>query len=224
MSTGVIIILLVVAVLVLAVVVARPFVAGRGGGSGRDLRRRFGPEYERTVTQHDGDTKAAEKELAERLHRHESLEVRPLATEAHTQYVAAWAGVQEKFVDSPARAVADADRLLGRLARDRGFPDDSHDTQVAALSVHHPHHVDGFRRLHMAAHRASGAQGQAQGQEHGEVGTEELREVLVGARALFEELATTERTDSEHTRPAARAATGRRNAPWAVLRRRDTGR
>ncbi|MCP3819665.1 hypothetical protein NLX86_16625 [Streptomyces sp. A3M-1-3] len=228
MSTGVVIILVVVAALILAPVVARPLAPGRRGrGGGRDLRRRFGPEYERAVAQHDGDTKAAEKDLGERLRHHEVLEVRPLTVEAHTQYVAAWAGIQEKLVDSPAQAVADADRLLGGLARDRGFPDDEHDARVTALSVHHPHHVDGFRQIHTAARRAS----------EGGAGTEELREILVRARALFEELAA-DRTGGEHGRHGGRAGsragstsgaeeragTGRRGAWWAGPSRRDTTR
>ncbi|MEV6651980.1 hypothetical protein [Streptomyces sp. NPDC051219] len=232
MSTGVIIILVVVAVLILALVAARPLAAGRRGPGGRDLRRHFGPEYERAVAQHDGDTKAAEKDLGERLRLHQGLEVRPLTTEAHTQYVAAWAGIQEKFVDSPAHAVADADRLLVRLARDRGFPDDEHDARVAALSVHHPHQVDGFRQIHAAARRAS----------EGQAGTEELRETLVRARALFEELAAdptaagngrravgagsraATTADESAAGSADRVETGRRGTPWAGLRRRDTSR
>lgn len=42
---------------------------GRGrarGSGGQGLKSRFGPEYARTVAAHDGDTKAAERELGAR--------------------------------------------------------------------------------------------------------------------------------------------------------------
>ncbi len=64
MSTGLIIALIVivaVVVVVAAVLTWRARGAAAGGGS---LKRRFGPEYDRTVTRHDGDERAAARELA----------------------------------------------------------------------------------------------------------------------------------------------------------------
>lgn len=43
---------------------------------GRGLKRRFGPEYERLVTRHEGDTEAADRELGERLKQHGSVRER----------------------------------------------------------------------------------------------------------------------------------------------------
>ncbi|PGH50595.1 hypothetical protein [Streptomyces sp. Ru87] len=229
MSTGIIIVLAVAVVIIVAVVLA-PRVRKSGG---TNLRQRFGPEYDRTVARHDGDTQAAEKDLSERLRRHGDLRARPLTAEARESYVALWAGVQEQFVDSPETAVAEADRLLVRLVRDRGYPADDYDEQVAALSVHHTHHVDGYRQVHAVASRA----------RTGRAGTEELREVLVHARALFEDLVGTHPQDNVRhragdrtgnraaERPAARpGATGgnkrlsdRLHAPWTSGHRdRDT--
>ncbi|QGV80858.1 hypothetical protein [Streptomyces ficellus] len=207
MSTELIVIALVV---VFVAVVAAVLYAGpgkAGGRRGHGLRRRFGPEYERAVSRHDGDTKAAERELAERVQRHGDLRPRPLTRDAREQYVALWSGLQEQFVDAPRQAVVQADRLLARLAEDRGFPAaTAYEEQVAALSVHHAHHVDGFRRVH----RASAANGQTPN-----AGTEELRSAMLEARRLFDALVTEHAED--HARHAPRRQEGRGNrfhATW----------
>ncbi|NJP99613.1 hypothetical protein [Streptomyces zingiberis] len=196
MSTGVIIILAVAALVILALVLAPRVLQSSGAG----LRRRFGPEYERTVSRHQGDRKAAEKELSERLRHHGDLRTRPLSAEAREQYVARWAGVQEQFVDSPVQAVAAAEQLLSEVVRERGFPADDHDEQVAALSVHHSHQVDGYRHVHAVAGRA----------RDGRAETEELREALVHARALFEELVAGHPQDNVRHRAGEQRGAGRR--------------
>ncbi len=115
--------IVIIAVIVIAAVIL--FAVGRGrirDGEGRGLKHRFGPEYDRAVADHDGDTKAAERELGERVEQHGTLTQQPLSPEARTQYAAQWAAVQEQFVDSPQQAVTEADALLARVATDRGFP------------------------------------------------------------------------------------------------------
>ncbi len=182
MSPGVIILLIVIvaAVLVVAAVLA---LRARGPQHGGNLKRRFGPEYDRAVARHDGDTKAAERELGERVQRHGSLEPRPLEPAERERFEARWTAAQERFVDSPREAVGEADRLLADLAGARGFPDGGqYEEQLAALSVHHAHHVEGYRRVHRVTHaRVDGAQDSGSG-------TEELREAMIEARALFEDL------------------------------------
>lgn len=200
MSTVLIVVALVVVfvAVVAAVLYVRP-------GTSKGLRRRFGPEYDREVARHDGDTKAAEQALNERLKRHGSLRQRPLPAEARAQYVARWAGLQERFVDAPRQTVADADLLLAALAGDRGYPagGERYEERVAALSVHHPRHVGGVRRAHRAALTDDGS-------------TEELREALVEARALFEALVKAGPEDTG--RRAARIRHG--NGPRALGSRR----
>src|SRR4051794_11686717 len=85
MSTGVIIALIVIvaAILVVAAVLA---LRARRGPAGQNLKRRFGPEYDRAVSRHDGDPKAAERELAERVERHGALRERPLEPAEREQY------------------------------------------------------------------------------------------------------------------------------------------
>ncbi|MEU1278977.1 hypothetical protein [Streptomyces sp. NPDC005805] len=170
-------------VLIIAAVVAALLAAGvllrarTGTGSGtRSLKRRFGPEYDRTLAQHHGDDEAAHRDLRDRVERYGGITPLPLEPAAREQYTAQWTTLQERFVDAPRQAVADAEQLLGRAAATRGFPAaDSPEDQLAALSVHHPHHVDSLRTVRHAARSGSAS-------------TEELREALVHARALFEDL------------------------------------
>ncbi|MER6633632.1 hypothetical protein ABT301_36385 [Streptomyces sp. NPDC000987] len=217
MSTGMIVALIVI-VAAVVVVAAVLTLRSRGPRGGRDLKRRFGPEYDRVVARHDGDAKAAERELTERVERHGSLRARPLETARRQQFEARWAAAQERFVDSPREAVAEADRLIAELAAERGFPDGGqYEEQLAALSVHHGHRVHGYRRVHRAAHVPVNA-----GDAGERAGTEEMRAAMVEARALFEELMTDSRhgvgrrraeSDEAGTAPAGKAT------PWAFGRR-----
>ncbi|MEZ3179729.1 hypothetical protein KYY02_13870 [Streptomyces pimonensis] len=195
MSTGLIIALIVI--VAVAVVAAVLMSRARGPRNGTGLKRRFGPEYDRAVARHDGDTKAAERELAERVQRHGDLRVRSLEPVERERYEARWTAVQERFVDAPRDAIAEADRLIAELAAARGFPADGrYEDQLAALSVHHAHHVEGYRRVHRVA--------QADAHDGG-AGTEEMREALVEARALFEELVRPSRHEAGHHRTGAEA-------------------
>ncbi|MEU6771483.1 hypothetical protein [Streptomyces sp. NPDC046759] len=210
MSTGMIVLIVIVAVVVFGAAIA-PTLRGRGRSRGRGLRRRFGPEYERSVALHDGDTKAAERELAERVERHGDLRERPLDPAGREQYAARWTAVQEHFVDSPRQAVAEADRLLAELAAARGYPDGGrYEEQLAALSVHHADHVDGYRQVHRVT-----CAGASDGSGKTGSGTEEMRAALVGARALFDDLIQPAQDTGRHR--AAQAGT-RSHTPWAFSR------
>lgn len=200
--------IVITAVIVIAAVAI--LIVGRGrirAGGGRGLKHRFGPEYDRAVADHDGDTKAAEQELGERVKQHGSLDEQPLSPEARAQYRAQWADIQEQFVDSPQQAVTQADALLAGLAGDRGFRGEQFEEQLAALSVHHPGQVPGYRNMHTAA--------------HGQSGTEEIREAMVAARSLFEALVTEQATDFDLHRPPSHDDQG--HAPQARNRRHAKG-
>ncbi|MDP1329441.1 hypothetical protein Q6280_28060, partial [Klebsiella pneumoniae] len=76
--------IVIIAVLVIAADAIFYFFSGRKrfiGGS--ELKRRFGPEYDRAVARHDGDTKGAERELSERVKRYVYITEQPLSPEAH---------------------------------------------------------------------------------------------------------------------------------------------
>jgi hypothetical protein len=173
--------IIIAAVVVVAAIAAFLLLRGRTAG-GRGLRSRFGPEYDRVVARHGGDTEAAERELDDRVKRHGRLEELPLAEEARARYAARWASAQELFVESPERSLAEADALLADLARERGFPEG--EERADALSVHHAAHVHGYRRVHAA--------------RSGNASTEEMREALMDARGLFEALLADGGSQREH--------------------------
>ncbi|NGO41876.1 hypothetical protein [Streptomyces ureilyticus] len=205
--------LTIVIIAVIVIVAVAVLVVGRGrirDGGGRGLKHRFGPEYDRAVADHNGDTKAAERELGERVKQHGSLTEQPLSLEARAQYTAQWAGIQEQFVDSPQKAVTEADTLLAHLAKDRGFPGEQFEEQFAALSVHHADQVRGYRSMHTAA--------------RGQSGTEEMREAMVEARSLFEALVTEQPADPDQDSPQTpQSPDDRGHAPWALNRRHAKG-
>lgn len=170
-------------VLIIAAAVAALLVAGvllrarKGTGKGtRSLERRFGPEYDRAVALHGGDRESAHHDLRERVERYGGIRPLPLEPAVREHYAAQWTMLQEGFVDAPRLSAADADELLTRIAATRGFPEsDRPEDQLAALSVHHLHHVEGLRTIRRAARSEAAS-------------TEELREALVLARALFDDL------------------------------------
>ncbi|MFD0213073.1 hypothetical protein ACFVH9_29240 [Streptomyces hirsutus] len=220
MSTGLIIALIVI-VAVVVVAAAVLTLRARGPHHGAHLKRRFGPEYDRAVARHDGDAEAAERELAQRVKLHGDLRARPLEAAERERYEAGWTAAQERFVDSPREAVAEADRLLADLAAARGYPDGGqYEEQLAALSVHHAHHVDGYRRVHRVA------QARVNGGHEGGAGTEEMREAMVEARALFDDLVRPSRHNGGDHRgepDGHRARTAERGRPHtpSLLHRRQ---
>ena len=153
------------------------------------LRGRFGPEYDRTVSDR-GEQRAAEKEPAEREHKREQLDIVPLTPEARESYTGEWQDVQTRFVDDPASAVQDADRLVTNVMQDRGYPMDDFEQRAADISVDHPQVVENYRAAHAIY---------VQRQNNG-AGTEDLRQAFVHYRALFDELLETRETAGQEAR------------------------
>ncbi|WP_213455157.1 hypothetical protein [Rhizomonospora bruguierae] len=154
----------------------------------RSLRERFGPEYDRVVSEQDSRA-AAERELRERERRHAELDLRELSDSSRTTYRAAWAEIQARFVDAPDEAVGAADELVTRLIAERGYPVGGYEDQVAQLSVEHARTLDHYRQAHdiNLAH------------ERGEASTEQLRRALVHYRALVADLLGEDPVPSDHT-------------------------
>jgi hypothetical protein len=141
------------------------------------LRQQFGPEYDRTLERSDG-RRAAERDLAERRQRREQLDIRPLSPAARDRYAREWQRVQAEFVDTPGTAVSEADILVLRVMRDRGYPTEEFDRRADDISVEHPTVVQNYRRAHALSERSA----------QGEASTEDLRQGLQDYRALFDEL------------------------------------
>src|SRR4051794_28416881 len=70
------------------------------------LRKKFGPEYQRTVSQL-GDEREAEAELNAREKRVRNLEIRTLKPEEQAHFVESWKRAQARFVDEPSQAAGD---------------------------------------------------------------------------------------------------------------------
>jgi hypothetical protein len=167
---------LIVAIVILVVAVAA--VAWWFGQRRRTerLKEKFGPEYERTVKKAD-DPRAAEADLEAREERVESLDIRPLAPGDSARFGERWMVVQALFVDDPARAVDQADTLIGEVMRARGYPIGDFEQRAADVSVEHPQVVDHYRVAHRIASRTDR-----------DSDTEALRQAFVHYRALFAEL------------------------------------
>ncbi|HLF73898.1 MAG TPA: hypothetical protein VI524_06110 [Anaerolineales bacterium] len=154
------------------------------------LREQFGPEYERAV-QEVGDKHRAESELEARLDRMKSLEIRPLSPQETERFTREWQAAQAQFVDEPLAAVQKANRLIKEVMNERGYPVDDFEQRAADISVDYPEMVTDYRELHTIA---------KQGDEE-DVTTEEMRQAMVHARALFEHLvkpeAKVEETDQK---------------------------
>jgi predicted nucleic acid-binding protein len=183
------VVILIVAVVVIIAVVAVLIRATQQRRS-TELRRRFGPEYERTV-EASHDKRAAEKELRERQERVDALDIRPLEPAARDRYGERWREIQAMFVDDPNGAVEQADTLIGEVMRARGYPVGDFEQRAADISVNHPQVVDHYRTAHSIAVRNRSDAG----------ATEQLRQAFVHYRALFAELLET--PDTESTRRAA---------------------
>ena len=167
---------IVIGVIVAVVVLGVLFSALRTRRS-RSLQDQFGREYDRAVDK-AGGRREAERELAERQKRHDELELRPLSQDARERYVQQWQVTQGRFVDDPTGAVSEADDLVQRVVRDRGYPVDDFEQRAADISVEHPDLVEKYRT----------ADGIARASERGEASTEDLRHSVRHYRALFVEL------------------------------------
>lgn len=143
----------------------------------RHLQEKFGPEYGRTVSER-GDRRAAESELREREEVRDRLEITPLSERQRERYAGEWQQVQSDFVDNPSAAVAEADRLVAEVMRERGYPVDDFEQQAAVVSVDHPEVVANYRQGH-AIYESF---------DRGDASTEDLRQAMQHYRALFDDL------------------------------------
>jgi hypothetical protein len=143
----------------------------------KQLQEKFGPEYERTVNQL-GDKRQAEDELAARLDHVKTLDIRPLSTEETERFTNEWQMTQAEFVDSPLAALQKADRVLREVMKAKGYPVQDFEQRASDISVDYPELVSDYRGLHMIAVKS----------DDEEVSTEEMRQAMIHARALFENL------------------------------------
>jgi hypothetical protein len=149
------------------------------------LKRRFGPEYDRAVIEQHGDAHRAEATLVDREKRVDAFPIRALSPVDREAYAMEWAAVQRRFVDDPSAAVGTADRLVNRMMIDRGYPMADFEQRAADISVSYPAVVQNYRAAHEIVLRHT----------DGQATTEDLRQAMVHYRSLFDELLQPEKVE-----------------------------
>lgn len=150
------------------------------------LRERFGPEYDRTV-ESTNDRREAEANLRDRERRAETLQLRDLSADQRQHYGQWWNQVQTIFVERPAIALAEADRLVTDLMRDRGYPATDERTTLEDLSVRHAGLVERLRRAKRA--------------QDGAAGVDSMREAMLDYRAVVAELLSVDLRSAQEREP-----------------------
>jgi hypothetical protein len=171
------IVLAVVAVLILAVLALLYVRKRKSKSTTAELRKKFGPEYDRAVLLH-GAGRKAEAKLEDREKRVDKLNIRDLDPIEHERFLKRWESVQSRFVDSPKGAVTEADDLVSSVMKARGYPVSDFDQRAADISVDHPRVVENYRSAHEIALRVG----------KDAATTEDLRTAMIHYRSLFEEL------------------------------------
>ncbi|MCA0978617.1 hypothetical protein LCM19_09590 [Qipengyuania flava] len=149
----------------------------------RELRDRYGEEYDRTL-EAKGGRRSAEADLVEREERVKKLEIRPLSAAERDRFAGEWKDTKALFVDSPVEAVSRADRLLTDIMSTRGYPMADFEKRHADLTVDHGDVAKHYLAGHEIADRSSDAT------------TEELRRAINHYEALYGEM-TSEVSDAD---------------------------
>jgi hypothetical protein len=166
-----------VGVLALAAIALAAWLSSQRKKQSQRLQQRFGPEYDRAVTDLGGRAKA-ESVLKAREKRVEGLDIVALSPADAERFSQAWIALQGRFVDNPKATVVQADQLVRELMSKRGYPMGDFELRAADISVDHPGVVETYRAAQAVAVR----------NERGEADTEALRKAIVHYRALFDEL------------------------------------
>jgi hypothetical protein len=168
---------LIAILVVLAVIIIVAIVVARRRHRSAHLREHFGSEYNRTVQQR-GDAALAEDELAKREAHVQKLTIRELPASERNLFADEWSAVQRRFVDDPAIAVNEADRLVERVMAARGYPMSDFAHRADDISVSYPALVQNYRAARDIVVRHG----------NGNASTEDLRQAMVYYRTLFNEL------------------------------------
>lgn len=179
---GTLITIIIVAVVVVLVAIVALTLAARKRRQQREreeeARQEYGPEYERAVEER-GSEKKAESELRERREKLEG-EIQPISEESRHRYAEQWEKVERAFVDDPAGALDDADRLVAEILAERNFPTASREEASKSLGVMHSDLVEDFReaqRVHQDAVANTGTED-----------LEKMRQAIQEYRSVYQRL------------------------------------
>ena len=89
--------------------------------------------------------------------RRDKAEIRELRPEERERYSARWTDVQAAFVDDPVTATRDADDLVGKVMRDRGYPVDDVENRADLVATDHAELAGHYRAAHEVGQRADNA-------------------------------------------------------------------
>ena len=167
------IIIIVVALVAVAVILTWAY----GRRRTARLKRQFGPEYDRLLTEYRS-RRRAEAELEARWQRVKALNIRPLDPAKRAQLADAWPAIQARFADDPGGAVVAAERLVEETLEAEGYSARDLDQCLADISVHHARAARDYRLARDLSSRA----------HEGRATTEDLRQAIIDYRALFEDL------------------------------------
>ena len=138
------------------------------------LKKRFGPEYQRAVT--DEGRGAGESHLAEVENEHDRLELHDLPPMTRDRYLDEWRQAEARFVSDPRDAVRAAERIIERVLHERGYPDEDGKHLVSLVSVDHPVTAERFRHGHALL---EGVEAES---------TESLRKAMLDFRSVLEDV------------------------------------
>jgi len=135
-------------------------------------------EYDRVVAERVGAATSGAPPASQVVLPGSTTGVRALESAQRRRYAAEWSAVQEEFVDSPATAIAAADRLIVDVMRARGYPVDDATDVADVVARHHPRAAASFRA----------ARALTVGDRASEATIDYLRQSFLHQRALFQEL------------------------------------
>ena len=110
--------------------------------------------------------------------RPERLEVRPLSPAERERFLVEWQSIQVLFVDDPALAAFEANRLVNDIMTSRGYTSTNASERMENISAAYPRAVSSYREACGILEDHKGAR----------ASTESLRRALVSYRSLFDEL------------------------------------
>jgi hypothetical protein len=172
-------VMIMIGAIALVIILALVWVAVRRRNQRRtkELRARFGAEYDLALREY-GSRAKAETALLDRVNRVGRMTVQPLSDAERERYLNEWETIQARFIDHPRGAVIEADEMINSLLRALGYEGGAFDRRAADLSVHHSSLVEPYRRANAVVMRAG----------KNEATTEELRGAMILDRALIEAL------------------------------------
>lgn len=103
---------------------------------------------------------------------------RALRTIDRDRFLVAWHSTTSRFVEDPAQAISEADRLLADIMEARGLPMLDFDAASEELTVGHPHLAEHYRAARRIARQS----------EAGVAGTEALHRGLSHYKNMIDEL------------------------------------